>query len=290
MPEPASPPKLHAIAEAIGRLEALDEPAEKIAKATRSALEPGPLKDALSGTFLGHPLHPLATDVVIGTWTSALLLDLVGGKESRGGARKLIGAGLAAALPTAAAGLSDWADSTPADDGIRRMGFVHALANDAAIGLFAASWLARRKGRSGRLLALAGTAMLGAGGHLGGHLSYAKGVGVQQNAFDPGPEEWSAALPASELPEGSKVRVEVEGSPIFLTRQNSEVFALHDRCNHRGGSLEDGEIVDGCIECPLHGSRFRLDNGGVERGPATAPQSSFETREANGQIELRRRA
>ena len=290
MPEqPAAPPKLHAFAETIGRLEALDEPAEKIAKQVRGTLSPGPLKDALSGSWLGHPAHPLLTDVVIGSWTSALLLDLIGGDEARGGARKLIGVGLAAAGPTAAAGLSDWADSTPGHDGIRRMGFAHLLSNDVAIGLFAASWNARRRGRSGKALALAGSAFLGLGGLLGGHLSYAKGVGVQQNAFDSGPDGWVTALPSAELPEGAKTCVEIEGSPIFLTRQNSIVFAMHNRCNHRGGPLAEGDIVDGCIECPWHGSRFRLDNGGVARGPATAPQSAFETREENGQIELRRR-
>ncbi len=286
---PASPPRLHALAEAIGRFAPLDEPAEKLAKAVRSNLDPGPVKDALSGTWLGHPAHPLMTDVVIGTWTSALLLDVIGGREAQGGAKKLIGVGLLAALPTAAAGLSDWADSTPGYPGIRRLGFAHLLSNDVAIGLFGASFAARRRGRSGKALAAAGAAFLTVGGFIGAHLTYAKGVGVQQNAFDPGPDGWVAALPADQLPEGAKVCVEVEGSPIFLTRQNGVVSALHNRCNHRGGPLSDGDIVDRCIECPWHGSRFRLEDGAVERGPATAPQSAFDSREADGQIQLKRR-
>jgi nitrite reductase/ring-hydroxylating ferredoxin subunit len=65
------------------------------------------------------------------------------------------------------------------------------------------------------------------------------------------------------------------------------VHALDGRCVHRGGPLPDGELVDGCIQCPLHGSRFRLEDGSVERGPAAYPQPVFEVRERDGRIEVR---
>ena len=178
-------PYMHRLAERFGELEILDAPAEAWAKTVRRLLGPGAVKDAISGTFLGHPLHPLLTDLPIGTWTSATLLDLIGGRGSRDAADRLVAAGIAAAIPTAITGTSDWADTTPADDTIRRIGAVHAVSNVAALALYGASLAARRRGRRGRgvLLGLAGMGALGVGGHLGGHLSYEKGVGVQQTVF-----------------------------------------------------------------------------------------------------------
>jgi nitrite reductase/ring-hydroxylating ferredoxin subunit len=76
--------------------------------------------------------------------------------------------------------------------------------------------------------------------------------------------------------------------PVLLLRQGARVHALADRCNHRSGPLHEGDVGDGTITCPLHGSRFRLDDGSVEQGPATYPQPVFETRVTAGEVEVRR--
>src|SRR3954470_1317204 len=154
MTQIAQRPTLHRLAERVGGAGALDGPAESGAGAVRNAIPRGPVKDALSGTFLGHALHPLLTDLPIGTWTSSLLLDLVGGRAARPASERLIALGLLAATPTAATGLNDWADTTPPGAGARRMGGVHATANVTALCLYAASWAARRRGRHGRGVAL----------------------------------------------------------------------------------------------------------------------------------------
>jgi len=105
---PPSEPRLHAVLERLESARALDGPAEKVAKAVRGSLPAGGLKDLLSGKPLGHPLHPALTDVVIGTWTSATILDLIGGSKARPAAERLIGVGiLAALLPNDAADLGD---------------------------------------------------------------------------------------------------------------------------------------------------------------------------------------
>src|SRR3954468_6876935 len=117
----ATRPRLHLLAERVGALDALDGPAEAVAKWARGAIPKGPVKDTLAGVPLGHAGHPLLTDLPIGTWTSAALLDVFGGEDARGAARTLIGAGIIASLPAAATGLNDWADTTPADDGVRRV-------------------------------------------------------------------------------------------------------------------------------------------------------------------------
>jgi nitrite reductase/ring-hydroxylating ferredoxin subunit/uncharacterized membrane protein len=289
MTPPAERPTLHLLAEEVCEAAALDGPAEAVAGAVRGAIPRGPVKDLLSGTPLGHAIHPLLTDLPIGTWTAAALLDVLGGRDSRPAAERLVAIGVLAAAPTAATGLNDWADTTPASDSVRRIGAVHAVANVAALGLYAASCAARRGGRHGRgvALGLAGLGALTVGGHLGGHLSYSKAVGVDQTALEARPDEWTVVFDEGALPEGELRSARLHDSTVLLARVNGEVHALADRCAHRGGALHEGELVDGCVECPLHGSRFRLADGSVERGPAAYPQPRYETRVRDGRIAVR---
>jgi len=279
----------HAIGEQIASLHVLDAPGRAIAGGVRKLLPAGAVKDLLSGTAMGHPLHPLLTDVPIGTWTSATVLDLAGGEDSERAAEILIAIGIAAALPTAVSGWSDWADSEPSDDAIRRIGIVHAVSNISALALYAASLAVRRRGNraAGVALGLAGAGALGAGGWLGGDLAYARGVGVDQTAFDSGPEDWTAALDASMLLENRPAHAAIADRELVLVRRNGAIYALDDRCSHRGGALHEGELVEDCIECPLHGTRFRLQDGSLQRGPSTYPQPAFEARERDGRVEVR---
>src|SRR5919202_6880650 len=187
-------PAASQIAESIVELEPLDSVAEPVAKWVRDTVPGGPVKDALSGTWLGHALHPLLQLLPVGTWTSAVLLDLLGGEDAEDSADLLIGMGLLGTVPTAVTGLSDYADTTVASDSVRRIGLVHAASNVTAAALFASSLLARGRGSRGRgkLLALAGMGAITAGGWLGGHLSYAEGVGVDTTAFEDYPSDWTA--------------------------------------------------------------------------------------------------
>jgi uncharacterized membrane protein len=155
---------------------ALDEPSRAAGEAVRRAIGTGVLKEALRGSWMGHALHPLLTDTVIGTWTSGLLLDLTG---SEGGDR-LVAAGILCSIPTALTGSSDWADAEAASPAARRVGAVHGIANVAALGLQVASLAARRRDARARgvALSLAAGGLLGLSGYLGGHLSYVDGVGI----------------------------------------------------------------------------------------------------------------
>ena len=158
-------------------IEALDAPGRRIAGTFNDLVPAGPVKAALDGSWMGHAVHPLLTDVVIGTFMSATLLDLLGGKESQKGANRLVAIGLAAYGPTAVTGLSDWADSAD-DPAIRRTGLVHAASNAVGASLYAASLKARTNGSRGRgaLLGLAGMGAMGAGAFLGGHLTAIRGI------------------------------------------------------------------------------------------------------------------
>jgi nitrite reductase/ring-hydroxylating ferredoxin subunit/uncharacterized membrane protein len=271
----------------------LDPAAKAIAKRVRAAVSPRPLKEALSGTWLGHALHPALTDVVIGSFLSATLLDLLGADPGGRTQSRLIGVGLVAAVPTAATGANDWADSEMASDGVRRAGAVHASSNTLALVLFGSSLAARRRGASqpARLFAVAGTGVLVVSGYLGGHLSYGRGVGPDQTIFDPGPDDWTAAGDASQLQDGRPTRVVVDETPVLVLRTSDGILAIHDRCSHRGCSLSElGEVQGDHIVCGCHGSAFDLRDGSVQRGPASAPQPAFDVRESDGRMELRRMA
>jgi nitrite reductase/ring-hydroxylating ferredoxin subunit len=269
----------------------LDAPGKAIGKQVRGLIKQ-PLKDALSGTWLGHALHPLMTDLVVGTFLSATLLDLAGGDEDGRAGARLIQIGMAAYAPTALTGVNDWADTEPVSDAIRRTGLVHAASNTTALAFYAGSLAARSRGRRGRsrALSLVGGTVLMVGGFYGGHLSFTQGVGPAQTVFDPGPEEWTAVAETAQVPDGVATRVVADETPVMLLRQGGSYFALHDRCSHRGCSLSEGEIDGDAIVCGCHGSRFDRRDGSVLQGPATAPQPAFEVREREGRIELRRRS
>ncbi len=133
----------------------LDRPVHSLEPYVHAIFGTGTRGAILRGQWLGHALHPTLTDLVLGTWTSATLLDVLGGREWAAPAQRLIGTGLLAAGPTAWTGWAEWSQAGPRD---KRVGLVHAVTNGVAIGVYAASWLARRRGRhaTGARLALLG--------------------------------------------------------------------------------------------------------------------------------------
>ena len=168
---------LRQVVDRIERAEFLDGAAEAIQRVGRSVVGDGSARRVLSGIPLGHPLHPALVAVPIGSWMSASMLDLT--TRNRAAARRLIGFGCLAALPTAAAGAVDWLETSGPD---RRVGLAHAGLNDLALTIYLASWQSRRHGHgvTGVVLALAGSGVLAAGAWLGGHLAYSRGIGVER--------------------------------------------------------------------------------------------------------------
>ncbi len=161
---------------------ALDNAIRVIEPEIRTLFGSGLRGSLLRGDWLGHAVHPVLTDFVLGSWTSASVLDVFGGPESANSARKLVGAGLLVVGPTAWTGWAQWSDSELRD---KRVGLVHAVTNGLAAGMYAASWVARRRGshKSGAGLAMAGAAVSGVGGYLGGHLAAARHVSSHHPAY-----------------------------------------------------------------------------------------------------------
>src|SRR5687767_7292192 len=131
------------LGERVEAADSLDTVVEPVRNAAVAVLPRGPAKDLLHGVWLGHPLHPSLTDLPIGFWTSAFMLDLVGGRRARAASDTLVGLGVLSALPTAAAGLADWSELNEPE---QRTGLVHAVANLVATGLYAWSYISRRRG------------------------------------------------------------------------------------------------------------------------------------------------
>jgi nitrite reductase/ring-hydroxylating ferredoxin subunit/uncharacterized membrane protein len=272
---------------AIGRAEALDAPIGAVRAVTGRIFESDQVKGVLSGAPLGHRLHPLLTDIPIGCWTSASMLDLVAWRSGRAGARRLVALGVVAALPTVASGLSDWTDTETED---RRIGFVHAGGNSIGILLEVASWSARRRGHHvrGAVLGASALGVMTAAGYLGGHLVFARRVGPTVETpliADPG---WHSVCRGDDLVDDQPFGTDVEGVTVVVVRRGAEVYALAARCNHAGGPLDRGSVQNGAIACPWHGSRFCLRDGRVVRGPASTPQPTYETRIRAGVVEIRR--
>jgi len=274
---------------AVERAAVLDAPSEALDSVV-SKVPAGPVKDLLSGVAIGHPLHPVLVTVPIGAFTSAVVLDLTGREQSA--AQTLVGLGLLSSVPTALAGLTDWSDTRGAE---RRVGMAHLALNAVGMSVIAASWWLRRRNPGtgvfdthGPWLTLTGFGIVGASAWLGGHLAYAMGVGVDTTAFQRPPTEWVDAVAETDLVEDAPVAVRVGSTSVMLLRHRGRVHALADRCTHRGGPLHEGPIVDDCVECPWHQSRFAIDDGSVAQGPATRPAQVFETRVVDGRVQVRR--
>lgn len=166
---------------------------------------------------------------------------------------------------------------------------MHALGNLTALALFIASYFLRRADAhtTGVVLSAVGFGALTGSGFLGGHLSFRRGVGVDQTIFEAEIADWKPVMDADTLQDEQPRRVRVEGNDVMLFRTGGKLFALANRCTHRGGPLHKGEITDGCVTCPWHLSTFRLSDGEIVRGPATAPQRAYDARVHEGRIEVR---
>ncbi|MFI7004939.1 Rieske 2Fe-2S domain-containing protein [Streptomyces sp. NPDC050145] len=256
----------------------------RVGRATRSAA----VKNALSGTWLGHQLHPMLTDVPIGAWAMASVLDVTAGPAGAAAARRLVGVGLLAAVPTALSGASDWSDTYGPE---QRIGAVHGICNATATVLQTASWIARRRGRraTGAVLSGVGFAFTASASYLGGHLTLVRGVGVSHTAFQPEVDEWMDVAALDALSEGEPMRVKAGEVPVVLVRRGPTVYALSAVCTHAGGPLDQGEVLDDgdCVRCPWHGSEFRLADGRAVRGPAAADATRWETKVDDGRVHVR---
>ena len=284
-----------ALIRAVEQQQTLDRLGDQIQPLVQNAFKSaGPagqeLKNILHGTWLGHPLHPVMTDIPLGAWTATLLLDALSDRRGRSGFARAADAslalGLAGAVGSAVTGLADWSET---DARPRRLGVAHAALNVGATLLFTASLLSRARGGrgAGRGLALTGYLATIAAAYLGGELVYHEQIGVDHSSGRELPEKFTPVLPEEDLREGQLKRVMYKETPLLLVRRGDHVYALAETRAHLGGPLSEGKLEGDTVVCPWHASRFTLASGEVVDGPSAFPQPCLKTRIRDGQIEVK---
>lgn len=248
------------------------------------------LKNLVHGTWIGHPLHPMLTDIPIGAWTVSAAcdaVDVLGNPRYRDAADAALVVGIAGAVGAAVTGLADWSDTKGEP---QRTGMLHAILNSAALSCYLGSLAARRVGARGTgiVAAYTGYALIGIAAYLGGELSLGMQLGAKHTSVPIEPlAEFGHVLDAAALPPGSMQAAALGPVPVLVTNFGDRVRAVSGVCTHRGAPLAEGERDGDCIRCPWHGSRFWLDDGAVAEGPATFPLARFVTRTAEGSIDIR---
>lgn len=273
-------------------LEPVETNLQKAVSATfESAGEAGQkAQNFLHGTWIGHPLHVILTDIPLGAWSAAMVFDAIDAAIDNDGFRTAadacVGFGLLGALGAAVTGLTDWHQIDPP---AHRVGLVHGLLNLAGTAHFTASFFKRRSGSraAGRALSSAGYLVAALSAQLGGDLVYDQRIGVDHAPAQGLPKDFTRVLAASDLHEDVPMRAEHNGLPLLIVKRGEKIFALAETCSHLGGPLSEGRLEGNTIRCPWHASQFSLEDGSVVNGPAVHPQPCFEARIRDGQIEVR---
>src|SRR5262249_46984866 len=134
------------------------------------------------------------------------------------------------------------------------------------------------------LLAIVAYLLLTLGAAIGGDLVYLIGTHVNRNAWRGAGTKWIGldlgGLP--DIPEGGPPRLRVGINELAVVRNGESILAVGAVCAHAGGPLPEGTIVGDAIQCPWHGSRFRLADGHVVRGPAMYDEPAYDVRMAEG--------
>jgi nitrite reductase/ring-hydroxylating ferredoxin subunit/uncharacterized membrane protein len=279
------------VTERIGNFEQLDGLADRVSQVVgdvTTQLGRG-ARNVLHGTWLGHPLHPILTDVPLGAWSVTFLADLLELGSMRSFSKvgdSTVAVGLAGAAAAIVAGWNDWQYTSGSS---RRIGLVHGLLNGSVTMAYLASIAARKSGHRGRgiVFSMTGFAISNVSAYLGGALVFSEGIGVDHAKGTSLPPEFKRVMLEADLPDGQVRKAELNGARILLFRRGDQVSAIAESCAHLGGPLSEGELDGDVITCPWHGSRFNVCTGELLDGPSVYPQPSFTARTSEGWVEVR---
>lgn len=249
-----------------------------------------PIQNFLNGSWLGHPVHAVVTDVPIGALTVSIVADLIS-QPVVADVAMLIGV-----LAMIASAVTGFADYTEVDGTARARATVHSLIMVVALVVYTISLVVRSGNPPDRLipivLAVVGYLLVSLGAMIGGDLVYLVGTHVNRHAWRGGGAKWIKLdlgdLP--DIPEGGPTKLRAGINELAVVRDGDRILAVHAQCAHAGGPLAEGSLVGDAIECPWHGSRFRLADGHIVRGPAMYDQPAYDVRRAeSGGWEVQRR-
>lgn len=273
----------------------LEDPSNSLQAGVKGAIDAaGPAgrtaEDILHGVWLGHNLHPVLTDIPLGSWTAAAAMDtmeMLGNTAVGPGADAAVTVGLLGALGAAVTGLVDW--HVLNERAPKRVGAAHAGLNIAATLLYAGSLAFRKRGArgAGRALAALGFCTVSASAYLGGILVNELGISVDHGQRHSDDEDFVPVMAEADLAPNTPVAVNANGTAVMLIRDGGRIRAIANKCSHLSGPLSEGKIENGAVTCPWHNSSFSLTDGSVLHGPATFPQSCFTLRIRKDQIEVK---
>jgi len=244
------------------------------------------LRDLLIGRWLGHPIHAVLTDAPIGILFLVPVFDVLGQASA---AEVALIVGVLAMVAAAVVGFADYADT---DGAARDRATLHSTVMLSALVLYLVSLAIRLSGDGAGVAAVWTSVLaflvLAAGAYVGGDVVFVMGNMVSRHAFRGTGTKWIQLEPAEtdsdgSIPEGRPIKAKLGINTLVLVREGDRILALHDTCSHAGGPLSGGKLVgDGLIECPWHGSRYRLANGYVVQGPSLYDQPTYEVRAREG--------
>jgi len=249
------------------------------------------LQDFLNGSWLGHSLHPVVVDVVVGGSTAAVLLQVLswlGVADLRVATLWVLALTWLAGLSAILTGLTDFKDTATGDerDVVGLHGLINIVATIILIGAFLA--LLGEADLIAGVLIVGGFGVFSVGAFIGGHVVFKYGYMVNHNAFASGKKakEYTPILPAADLVEAAPTKAMLGPTALVLVRRGDLVFALKETCSHAGGPLSQGTLEGDTIVCPWHGSAFRLSDGAVRHGPAATRQVAYRARINGEQVEV----
>lgn len=243
-----------------------------------------PIQSFLNGSWLGHPVHAVVTDAAVGALTVSIVADLIGQPLVADVSMLL---GVLAMLASAVTGAADFAE---VDGNARYRATVHLTIMVVTLVLYGVSLVIRNGQPADRLvpivLGIVAYLLLSLGAAIGGDLVYLVGTHVNRHAWRAAGSKWVVLDLGglADIPEGGPTKLKAGVNELAVVRNGDRILAVHAQCAHAGGPLAEGTLVGDAIECPWHGSRFRLADGHLVRGPAMYDQPAYEVRrsEAGG--------
>lgn len=257
-----------------------------------------PIKTLLNGTWLGHPLHPVITDVAVGGIVLAVVANLAWlifpqtlPWAPRAAELTLI-AGAIGMIGSFFTGWTDWSDTYGKE---RSVGLLHGSLNTLAliaaiVGVVLQLQNAAGTSTPAAILSFVSAGLITLAAYFGGDLVFKFGTNVNHTAWEHGADDFVSIGPLSDIADQKLTRVMVDGVPVVLLRNGDTVAAIAATCTHAGGPLDEGTLhPNGVVQCPWHGSRFRMSNGKVVDGPATVPEPVYLVQIRDGVVALKRR-
>jgi len=254
----------------------------------------------------GHPIHPSVIPFPFAFLWGAFVADLIGtvfDSPSFGlTGWYLAAAGVVMALLAAISGFIDYFRTVPPDSSAHERATKHMLLNLSSVALFTISFFMRLDGAhqpstTTLIVEAIGVVMLSMAGWMGGVLvsrnqisvdhRYAHAGKWREERVEARPGEFVAVARADELKVDQMKLVHVGDRRVVVARTQSGHLAFADGCTHKGGSLADGVLICGVVQCPWHGSQFDCATGQVKAGPASKPIATYEVREENQTVRVR---